>query len=957
MKPQWRMLADSARASGGYPTWNPSWTYPQLQEVVIRLQLGCTADQLDCFLRENLSEGQMQGTTVDSVFIADGLLWRCTSGVRSQCHVHSRFKLHPIIWAILCFECAACAANAASEGKRWMEAEVREFARNTAGCEGDEWKQKAQSIVKAMSFADPVGWKDFRLQVRALAIEVKKEMREVGEEKCGEFVEYGGDGAAHSFVTIQREAPFVQSHTWARNLHILDRLAPSAVGALVRELFCDCTTRQQFNAVAKRVSVFAKASREIVPAATFFVDWHRNYGYLPPLEPEELRESAVSWLGTPHQYSPGIDYEWHGLMVLHIHDRLSDGKRDLTTADIENVERWFFKSRVWGTPGASDPLNWNPTTREYSGREVRLLKKTKNSLAATITEPQLRKVFSGICKREELIIAPKLEPGKQRHILRTDDRTYLHDAFIGLFLQRMNQPTSTQALTNPITANAVDWQQCMRRVQERVRDGTCNVPLDHSKFDEHQSLIVVKACVFMINQLVEKAVRQRSELATTACRRASAIHAMAARLRTNSRLDVGYHKGGLPSGWRWTALANTMLNQALNEVAWQISAPHVPLLSRHYLGDDSLIQVDREHMIEAGRVCWLLQCVGYELNPEKNYLSSRTCDFLGFSFTTRGISGSFSRSCQGLSTRNFMSGLHLRANADVAAVLNKWLTTFTRGEGLLDEKNIKRMVARSLPPYYPLRDVAAYMSTPTEWGGLGMGDAWKILFFTRAPGMRKFKQTGEDFSPRFSIVPPTPAIPATDKVGQAAFATYVNSLSGGDDVTDPKRQRLTAFDIGTSARLRAPQQGNWQVSAPEWLDGYPSQFSDPARRGRLREWLSDTRKVSGWAELLCSTNVLQMSPASARQLALLRWHRCSEHVCVAWAMNEFPVKTRYAISDELSFKFPSKTSRLTSYSALCSRNVNMYRWRAAVAMLPVRNVPELASSMWTRERAPAARML
>nr|WNK88928.1 RNA-dependent RNA polymerase [Molussus totiviridae 1] len=537
--------------------------------------------------------------------------------------------------------------------------------------------------------------------------------------------------------------PFLGSPAWTRNLNFLCSLGLSHVADVLENVIPPSTCEKVAGNALKKLAVIAKASSARVPEANWLVDINRWRGHMIPLSGSELFSAAAKWLCTPHEQL--LDYSLNWLIVNY-----ATGAQwfenvfapEPFPAHFVQYAEVFWTARPWGTTGASD--KYNIVAAERNGKPL-LATKTKNNLALyTDTNALLSRTVAP--HREVILVGPKFdEYGKARHILRGDDVTYLQHSYADGILYA-NLSLGVDSRRSPITSSPNDWRLVLRQIGAGVDKRYLNVLFDHSGFDEHQSVFLVRSFLLY---LLEVARRKYVPSADPLLFEAKVSATLSSAIEVPGGVFVGRHVGGLPSGWRWTALMDTVLNVACTMSAWQIIAPTVRLHNAVMLGDDSLVQVSRQFTPSALHVAAFLTHLGYELNPTKNYMSYECGDFLGYSFYgANRIFGAPSRLMTSLTCRH-----NTRENpggAYTVALARIWLWA-------LFKKRAQRS-GMSLPPMdrWIRRDVygatrldadslMAALETPKSKGGVGIMGIAKFLGFHPTTQVRCKQLTEAEF--------------------------------------------------------------------------------------------------------------------------------------------------------------------------------------------------------------------
>nr|DAZ87806.1 TPA_asm: hypothetical protein [Triaenono virus 1] len=531
---------------------------------------------------------------------------------------------------------------------------------------------------------------------------------EGGTISCAEFPSVYPNARRFSAPGPRSRFPFPKNINWSDALNLLSACGFDRAVKFLESLDFCCVAA--FKDWAGKITPIAKASVNKVPECTVFVDIGRWLGYLPAKGPKQLSGDTKVWLGTPHPYAGNCRAAWVVLCLCQIFSFIDEYFYKQVDGDRLLLD--FLSGRSWTTNGACDPLGFDLTTSIGSMR----LNKTKNVKGATIGSHELlRSMYS--FSQEEIKILPKLEPGKQRHICRSDDSTYLWHALHYNLLHSASSRTSQVGAWSPLFCNHNVWVEKLRSVQNMVNSHNLMLPLDHSKFDEHQDSALI-LCI--MSALIGKG-RSLSSLHPAYLDWVALSYARAAKLLVGGK-QVGSHAGGLPSGWKLTSTLNTLLNMSLNRAAYQLSGLDKFVRTDLFMGDDSLAVIDIHGSGRVPDFLRILDCVGYDLNATKNYAAVGVTDFLGYNFSSHGISGAASRSICSLIFYNPNQSATPANALNISGILMSWFFFWKRvSRASPDCLELFNCIRRDLCHRAKCEwtDLAAYIGTPTVVGGLG----------------------------------------------------------------------------------------------------------------------------------------------------------------------------------------------------------------------------------------------
>lgn len=340
-------------------------------------------------------------------------------------------------------------------------------------------------------------------------------------------------------------------------------------------------------------------------------------GYLADLKADALRDSLVEWVVTEAKVGPEQGYvDWLARFEEQCKNffKFDNGSRAPRMTPAEFVA----DPALWATTGSSDiPSMLRGARAELSN--------TKWGNALTMSGDRLlAKMLEGGVDRNKAIT--KRELGKVRLIIVGSLSTYLKMSYLSHYLEASMRGDPKTTLFSRSPQDDARIAEGMRRA--RTGDG-CFMPVDFSKFDNNVTADMRRVA---INAIIDAAImrsppeaRQIGELLRATFNRTGGV--------TVKLGETVYPANkGVLSGWRWTALLDTVVNYAM------LRAAEMPGLQRLTVqGDDAQCWFDSEE--NAYRAFTKLRALRYPVNPHKNFVSSRVDEYLRFVTTSESYSG------------------------------------------------------------------------------------------------------------------------------------------------------------------------------------------------------------------------------------------------------------------------------------------------------------------------------
>lgn len=288
---------------------------------------------------------------------------------------------------------------------------------------------------------------------------------------------------------------------------------------------------------------------------------------------------------------------------------------------------------TWARPGASQVA---PSVVSITERGRFKLQRSKWTTATQVSPEQLLAVVKSSVVRQHNNAVVKREAAKTRWIVAGDDMTYLRMAWLSEWIEpKLHDHPNTPLFWSHERRSA--WTH--RRLA-MMSTNYWFTPIDHSKFDHHFTRAMINILVDVFCDEAEATARRYGD--TEVAEVASLVRASMAAPQVvtfhgrDGRLHAIPYKQGLLSGWRWTALLNTVGNYAINyAVLRHAGLPFPPDMVCQ--GDDVTVAwATARHGYTFVRAFAQL---GFAVNPAKTFFSRDYDEFLRMVYTKRGRFG------------------------------------------------------------------------------------------------------------------------------------------------------------------------------------------------------------------------------------------------------------------------------------------------------------------------------
>lgn len=499
-------------------------------------------------------------------------------------------------------------------------------------------------------------------------------------------------------------------------LHLMCRLGGRSVGASIVTWYNHLRTIashlciHDLKKLLKEVTGLLKMGGYYIhPHWRHLTYWETCYGYVEYKESGSMREEVLDWLVNNRTLGGSLGEATY-LTELY-RETISLLEEEWRVPDkLPTAREWVYEG-VWmrGKAGTG-----GQTTIEIEGKVKRSRRYKGVDAALYDDELILTELFKPT--REEMIVMQKSEGGKVRPVVKTGNPVYRKMDYLSELVESGFKGSRTSTLFAGPAGNEEIDELWLREVEDFSR---LKVPLDQSSFDQRQSrntiLTVLAAigdyCLQFTNP--EKDDYQQVWAAlweTLAVRQPRVIY----------EKDTFIWGNGVPSGWRWTALIDTILNissfrvaKRIVEATWKTNLPVFNICAQ---GDDIIFSTRGVKNVE--RLVYVYGHLGYLVHPQKTYISRSRAEFLRRSYEPGILTGYSTRTQLTLRFRNPIVPLPISPVERLGSRATLWMLAEQRGAkpravAELYLEDAEQMGVES-------SRAADFALTPSTYGGLGM---------------------------------------------------------------------------------------------------------------------------------------------------------------------------------------------------------------------------------------------
>jgi hypothetical protein len=533
------------------------------------------------------------------------------------------------------------------------------------------------------------------------------------------------------------------------------------------------------------------------------------------------------------------------------------------------VDEYASSPGNWARAGSSKRKDAVEYETEVGKRKKAKKSKWRAALAMTpgMVAAILRETRPNALKQQNSAIQ-KREAGKVRAVVNSDDETYLRMSYVSHWLEVALEGHPLSTLFMKTTQMVEMWE----RLSLNTEDETVKIPIDQSHFDWQQNKRMIARFVRVVRRMVETYAEPRV--------RHDLLHVLrgveVGLVEVVGELTVGNGKEkitlpvekGVMSGWRWTALMDTVMNWGELFAARKVvrdAGLSEPVIEAVAQGDDD--QVRCPTYGHAAALAEAYSVMNFEVNPGKFFVDSNRDEFLRQVPQPGEVSGYGVRGVLSLLWRNPVSrdpiagqlrmqeqvkawNLMLGRGADVKACWKNMLVDVTQGN------DISR------------KEAIAVLGTPAALGGIGFlesPDGWMEFKPGSATSKgRVIPETIRGLTGELKTWEEAGLTMTLDEAAQAMKDNLELTEAGKDvvpgDVTPiqtlrPYTWAATAAEGGVPLAARADpklpitlasyafkkakEERRWDWIRDVWLDPHLRTVSDTIlSRGRRRVWIS-----------------------------------------------------------------------------------------------------------------------
>jgi hypothetical protein len=435
---------------------------------------------------------------------------------------------------------------------------------------------------------------------------------------------------------------------------------------------------------------------------------------------EEMKQEVVDWTQSrPVHKLFGSGKKFLEYFALGVRDFLSMAPCNLNNYTPLTNKQFVQDPKHWATAGSSTA---NKLKIEIDGK-LASAKKTKWASALALTEQQMLDLLDEYSRQDNYVIQ-KRELGKVRPVVASDFSTNLKMARVGYWLEAALAGHEHSTLFMSSKQQYKLWQDMVVQAQDIMM---IKMPIDQGHFDhsvgQDMISIINSEIIYFINSKCNTMDKQA--LLDTMKRVVYAVSGGGTRL---GKEWIEYYSG-ICSGWRFTALYDTLANAGELFAVRQFirnQSGFDPVIPKTWVcqGDDiRLLTIS----YPAATAIWSLYTeAGFDVNANKFFISNKVDEFLRQVTREDWIAGYPARMAS-LVFRNPVTRELVRGEERIREMLTTWNQVFNRF-GYIGNAAPWNMAISDISKSNHIKqvDLLDYLATPACMGGAGLFTDFKL---------------------------------------------------------------------------------------------------------------------------------------------------------------------------------------------------------------------------------------
>lgn len=394
----------------------------------------------------------------------------------------------------------------------------------------------------------------------------------------------------------------------------------------------ECITPDEYVRVFKSFSINLKKSMDIIPDFNIYTDLELFVGYnlQTPLSTIQKGEVAKDWC--KGEVSRGDDegwyYEWFEKCLLRRLYKHYDGK----LIRVQPFKEFILNTNGWMTDGSSR----GERVELFNVEKQRVVKSRSKKQAIGLIHSNLQ-IYNNCTNydlHETYSVSEKIEPGrKKRCIISAPIYQQIRLSYVEFCIIKWIRTSLPEIFYLKSNLSQQAFQKDVSKLTtintKQFKLPYVYFPLDASKFDQQVSGMEVKLVFACLAKAMLKfnipGVNEVLPILTHSARSFFDTEVL-----IDKKLNIGRWEHGVPSGVRWTALLDSIINCVRFDICieWHKQKLHHTLSPKftQFQGDDMLLVL--HHYSECVSILEFYASHNIEIHPLKNFASRHGLEFL-----------------------------------------------------------------------------------------------------------------------------------------------------------------------------------------------------------------------------------------------------------------------------------------------------------------------------------------
>lgn len=367
------------------------------------------------------------------------------------------------------------------------------------------------------------------------------------------------------------------------------------------------------------------------------IELFAGYNLVKPLTSEEKATITAKWgKGTISRSKTGdtkIEEKYYNYFEKAL--RLRTVKFDPVTVKNLSIIEFVPMIGLWMTDGSSRGLRVDMDYVDDTGAMKKVKSRAKKqAIPLSFSLDEIRNKVMVFSKRENYSVSEKIEPGlKYRCIISASFEQQIRLAYIEYCFSTTIKKMFTDIyfLQSARRQNDIDIQLAgITDKNERTRWLNFYFPLDAAQFDQYVSKReIILVFEFLIRLAVEHKHLFHPDVLELLITAGNAW--FDTEILIDKTVNMGKWEHGVPSGVRWTALMDSIVNVVRFEVCQlfleeDTQLGRAQIIGSFFQGDDMCLVMRR--VLDTVRILDFYDTVNIPVHPVKNYMSFTTNEFL-----------------------------------------------------------------------------------------------------------------------------------------------------------------------------------------------------------------------------------------------------------------------------------------------------------------------------------------